>query len=89
MTVTGTSVPMTVLAVVGICVVLLVLAFLLPKLSSGPQRGVNRAFGAGGRAAGKAPGPFGRWLRKPFSHSNRAANRSASAGRKGRSKLPF
>lgn len=80
---------MTALAIVGICVVLLVLAFLLPRLSSGPQRGVNRLFGAGGQAAGKAPGPLGRWLRKPFSHGNKAANKSASAGRRGRSKLPF
>ena len=80
---------MTIVVVVGICLLLLVLGFLVPRLSSGPQRGVNKAFGAGGRAAGKAPGPLGRWLRKPFSKSNRAANRSASAGRKGRSKLPF
>jgi hypothetical protein len=80
---------LTIVAVAGICIVLLVLAFLLPRLSSGPQRGVNKAFTRGGNVAGKAPGPLGRWLRKPFSSSNRAANKSASAGRKGRSKLPF
>jgi hypothetical protein len=79
----------TIIAVVSICVVLLVLAFLLPRLSSGPQRGVNKALGRGGNVAGKAPGQLGRWLRKPFSSSNRAANKSASAGRKGRSKLPL
>jgi hypothetical protein len=81
--------PLTIIAVVGICAVLLVLAFLLPRLSRGPQRGVNKAFSSGGNVAGKAPGPVGRWLRKPFSNSNRAANKSASAGRKGRSKLPL
>ena len=80
---------MTIVAIAGICVVLLVLAFLLPRLSSGPQRAVNKALNRGGKAAGKAPGPLGRWLRKPFSTSTRAANKSASAGRRGRSKLPF
>jgi hypothetical protein len=39
--------------------------------------------------AGKAPGPLGRWLRKPFDSSNRAANKSAATGRKGRSKMPM
>ena len=76
-------------AVVGICVVLLVLAFLAPRLSSGPQSGVNKLFGGGQRGASKAPGALGRWLAKPFSKGNRAANKSASAGRKGRGKLPF
>lgn len=80
---------MTIAIVLAVCVVLAILAFLLPKLSRHPQRGVNAVFGKGGQAAGKAPGPVGRWLRKPFSQSNRAANRSASAGRKGRGKLPL
>jgi hypothetical protein len=79
---------MTIAVVAGICIVLLILGFLAPRLSSKPQRGVNRAFGTGGNAAGKAPG-VGRWLRKPFDSSNKAANKSASAGRKGRSKMPL
>jgi Family of unknown function (DUF6411) len=80
---------MTIAIVVGICIVLLILGFVAPRLSRHPQRGVSKAFGAGGRAAGQAPGPLGRWLRKPFDSSNKAANRSASAGRQGRSKLPL
>jgi hypothetical protein len=80
---------MTIAVVAGICILLLILAFLAPRLSSKPQRGVNRAFGAGGRTAGKAPGPVGRFLRKPFDHSNKAANKSAETGRKGRSKMPL
>jgi hypothetical protein len=80
---------MTIAIVAGICVVLLILAFLAPRLSSRPQRGVNRALGVGGRTAGKAPGPLGRFLRKPFDHSNRAANKSASMGRRGRDKMPM
>jgi Family of unknown function (DUF6411) len=79
---------MTIIALVAACVLLLILAFLAPRLSRKPQRGVDRAFGAGGRAAGKAPGRLGRWLRKPFEGSRRAADKSASLGRRGRGKLP-
>jgi hypothetical protein len=80
---------MTILAIVAICVILLILAFLAPRLSSKPQSGVNRVFGAGGRTAGKAPGKLGKWARKPFDTSNKAANKSASTGRRGRGKMPF
>jgi hypothetical protein len=80
---------MTIAAIVAICIVLLILAFLAPRLSSKPQAGVDRAFGTGGNVAGKAPGPLGRWLRKPFSTSQKAADKSASTGRKGRSKMPL
>jgi hypothetical protein len=80
---------MTIAAIVVICIVLLILAFLAPRLSSKPQRGVNKTFGTGGNVAGKAPGPLGRWLRKPFDTSNKAANKSASTGRRGRSKMPL
>jgi Family of unknown function (DUF6411) len=74
--------------IVGVCVVLLALAFLLPRLSRYPQRGVDRTLGTGQRAAGKAPGKIGQWLQKPFSTSRKAANKSAAKGREGRSKLP-
>jgi len=80
---------MLIAAVVVICVVLLVLAFLLPRLSRHPERGVHKMFGAGGRTAGKAPGPLGKWLAKPFTSSSKAAGKSASAGRRGRGKLPL
>jgi hypothetical protein len=78
---------MLIAAVVAICIVLAILAFLAPRLSRYPERGVERTYGAGGRAAGKAPGPIGRWLRKPFDSANKATRKSASTGRKGRSKL--
>jgi hypothetical protein len=79
---------MTIAVVAAICILLLILGFLAPRLSSKPQRGVNRVFGAGGNTAGKAPG-VGRWLRKPFDSSSKAANKSATAGRRGRSKMPL
>jgi Family of unknown function (DUF6411) len=80
---------MTIAIVVGVCILLLVLAFLLPRLSHGPQRGVDKSLGVGQRAGGKAPGPIGRLFSKSFGSSRKATNRSASAGRKGRGKLPL
>ena len=80
---------MTIAIVVAICVVLLILAFLAPRLSRYPERGVEKTYGAGGRAAGKAPGRLGRWLRKPFDSASRWTGKSASAGRRGRGKAPF
>lgn len=79
---------MTILAIVAVCIVLLVLAFLLPRLSRHPQRGVDNVLGGGQGVAGAAPGKIGEWLSKPFSHSRKATNRSAQKGREGRSKLP-
>jgi Family of unknown function (DUF6411) len=78
---------MLIALIIVVCIVLLVLGFLLPRLSTKPQRGVDRTLSTGGRAAGSAPGPLGRWLRKPFSSSQRAADRSASVGRRSRGKL--
>jgi len=78
----------TIAIIIGVCVVLLILAFLVPRLSRHPQRGVDSTLGTGQSAAGKAPGKLGEWLQKPFSNSRRAANKSAATGRKGRGKLP-
>jgi hypothetical protein len=80
---------MTIAIIVGICVLLLILGFLVPRLSRGPQRGVDRTLGVGQRAGGKAPGIFGRLFSKSFGTSRRATNKSASAGRRGRGKLPL
>lgn len=76
-------------AIILVCVALAVLAFLFPRLSSGPQRGVDGALRGGQNGAGKAPGKLGTWLQKPFRTSRKATSRSASAGRRGRSKLPL
>jgi hypothetical protein len=78
----------TIAVIVGVCIVLAVLAFLLPRLSRHPQRGVDRTLGTAQGAAGKAPGKLGEWAQKPFSSSRKATNKSASKGREGRSKLP-
>ncbi len=76
-------------AVIAFCVVLLVLAFLAPRLSRGPQRGGQKAVGLGERGAGKAPGRLGHVLAKPFQTAQKAIGKSGSAGRRGRGKLPL
>ena len=80
---------MTIAIVVAFCIVLLILAFLAPRLSRHPERGGQRVLGMGSRGAGKAPGQLGRWLRKPFTTSQKAVAKSGSAGRRGRSKMPL
>jgi len=78
-----------IVAVIGVCVVLAVLAFFVPRLSHHAQRGTQRPLSAGARAGGKAPGFLGRLLQKPFSSSSRAVGRSGSAGRRTRGRMPF
>jgi hypothetical protein len=70
------------IGVVVICIVALGLELLAPRLSRKPQGAAHRGFGAATRTSGYAPTPLGRWLPKPFRSSQRAADRSAAAGRK-------
>ena len=80
---------MIVLAIVGVCVLLLIGAFVFPRLSRHPQRGVDKTLSTGQRAGAKAPSKLGEWLPKPFRASQKAADKSAATGRRGRSKLPL
>lgn len=80
---------MLIAGVIVLCIVLAVLAFLLPRRSIWPQHGVDKTFAAGQQGAAHAPGKLGRWLQKPFRSSRKAADKSAAAGRRGRGKLPF
>jgi hypothetical protein len=79
---------MTIAVIVGICIVLAILAFLLPRASWWPQNGVDKTLGAGQDAAAELPGKAGELAQKPFETSRSAANKSAQKGREGRSKLP-
>jgi uncharacterized protein DUF6411 len=76
-------------AVIAFCVLILVLAFLAPRLSRHPERGGQKVLGFGSREASKAPGKLGRWFSKPFNTSQRAVSKSGSAGRRGRGKMPL
>ncbi|NEB17101.1 DUF6411 family protein [Streptomyces coelicoflavus] len=80
---------MMILGIVAVCVVLALLAFLVPRLSRHPQRGTQRTLGLGSRAGGKAPGVLGRALSKPFRSSSKAVGRSGTAGRRARGHMPF
>lgn len=79
---------MLIAAVIVVCIILAVLAFLMPRLSRHPQRGVDRTLSVPQRAASNLPGKLGQWAQKPFSTSRRATNKSAQKGREGRSKTP-
>ena len=80
---------MLIAGIIVVCVILAVLAFLLPRLSRHPQRGVDKTLGTGQSAAGSLPGKIGEWAQKPFGTSRKATNKSAAKGREGRSKMPF
>jgi hypothetical protein len=80
---------MTLAVIIGICILLLILGFLLPRLSRYPQRGVDKTLSAGQQAGSKAPGPLGRLFGKAFGTSRKATNKSAATGRRGRGKLPL
>jgi hypothetical protein len=77
-------------AIIGFCVLLLVAAFLAPRLSRYLQRGGEAPLsGAESATRRGAPGKLGKWLSKPFSSSRKAVSKSGSTGRRGRSKAPF
>jgi uncharacterized protein DUF6411 len=78
---------MLIAGVIAFCILILILAFLFPRLSRGPERAGEGVLSAGGRGASKAPGRLGRWFSKPFSKANQAVAKSGSAGRRGRAKI--
>jgi hypothetical protein len=80
---------MLIAGVIVFCIVLLIVAFLAPRLSRHPERGGQKVLGLGSRGAGKAPGKLGKWLAKPFHSSSKAVSKSGSTGRKGRGKMPL
>jgi len=80
---------MVIAGVAAFCVLLLVLAFVFPRLSHKPQKGGHKVVGVGQRGAGLAPGKLGHWLSKPFSKAQKAISKSGNAGRRGRGKMPL
>ncbi len=74
-------------AIIVFCVLVFLVAIIAPRMSRHLERGGDVPLRGGQRVAGKAPGPLGRWLQKPFGKSRKAVHKSGSAGRKTRSKL--
>ena len=79
---------MVVGGIIAFCVLILILAFLLPRLSRPVQSAGDRTLGTFQRAGGTAPGPLGRLFSKSFGKSRQAVAKSGSAGRRGRGKMP-
>ena len=80
---------MVIAAVIGICVLVLIIAFLVPRLSGHAERGGKKPFSLGSRGASKAPGKAGEVAAKPFQKAQEAIGKSGSKGREGRAKAPF
>ena len=80
---------MLIAAVIGVCILLAILGFLVPRLSDHARRGTDKGFSMGRRAGGKAPGPIGRLLSQSVGTSQNAADKSHSAGKRTRAKSPF
>jgi hypothetical protein len=80
---------MVIAGVIAFCVLILILAFVFPKLSRHPERGGQKVIGAPTRATSHAPGKLGEWLSKPFNKGQNAVSKSGSAGRRGRGKMPL
>ena len=85
----GNPVAMLIAGVIAFCLVLLVVAFLAPRLSRHFQRAGEKPLQLGQRTGGKAPGKLGEWLQKPFSKSRKAVQKSGEKGREGRAKTPL
>ena len=80
---------MVIAAVIGVCVLVAIIAFLVPRLSHHAERGGKKPFSLGSRGASKAPGKAGELASKPFQKAQEAVGKSGSKGREGRSKAPF
>jgi len=75
-------------AIIAFCVVLLVLAFLAPRLSTYFQKSGDKPLEVGENLAEKLPGKAGDLASKPFESSRKAVRKSGAKGREGRSKAP-
>jgi hypothetical protein len=78
---------MLIAGIIAFCVLLFLVAILAPRISRHMERGGDAPLRGGQRVAGKAPGPLGRWLQKPFGKSRKAVRKSGSAGRQTRDKI--
>ena len=79
---------MIIAAVAAFCALLLVLAFVAPRLSHKPEQGGKSALGKPASFFSKAPGKLGEWMSKPFHKGQKAIGKSGRAGRKARGKAP-
>ena len=74
---------MTIAIIVGVCIILLILGFLLPRASWWPQKGVDKTFGTGQRTASKLPGKAGDLAEKPFRDLAQGRQQERAEGTRG------
>ena len=79
---------MLIAAIIAFCIVLLILAFLAPRLSRHFQKAGDKPLEVGENLADKLPGKAGDLASKPFESSRKAVSKSGAKGREGRSKAP-
>jgi hypothetical protein len=79
---------MLIAAIIAFCIVLLVLAFLAPRLSRHFQKAGDKPLQVGENVAEKLPGKAGDLASKPFESSRKAVSKSGAKGREGRAKSP-
>ena len=80
---------MTIAIVAGFCVLLLILAFLLPRLSRGPSVVGRRSRGAPTRSPTRRRASSATGSASRSAAVQKAIHKSGSTGRKGRDKMPF
>ena len=86
----GYAAAMVIAGVIAFCVVLLVLAFLFPRLSHGPQKGGHKAVGVGQRGAGHGARQARPLAVQAVRHGAEGDRQERLApGRRGRGKMPL
>ena len=71
---------MIIAAVVGVCILVAVIAFLVPRFSGQAERGGKKPFSLGSRGASKAPGKAGELASKPFQKAQEACRDKSPMG---------
>ena len=71
---------MLIAGIIVFCIILLVLAFLAPRLSRHFQKAGDKPLELGRPAGGSAPGKLGEWLQKTLGTSRKAVRKSGSDG---------
>ena len=71
-----------------VAIILFVLGVVAPRRSRRVQQAVDGTLERGKRAADQAPNPVDDLVRKPLEESEKATDKSSTAGRKARFRLP-
>jgi hypothetical protein len=73
--------------IVGLCLLLVIVAFVAPRRSRKPQDATDHVLEAAKGRTQKAPGILRKLFPRSFQVSEKAVDKSAGAGRRGRQKV--